>query len=123
MKRYIHIKREDREFIEKLFKVTGRTVHNAIRFDEKRGDTALAKKIRKVAFERGGIMMVVAPAVETLHDSDNVMRQYFPNGALVEFDRNDGRGYVIFKGDTVKVYENVMLSEIPGIQQYAEALR
>ncbi len=123
MKKYIHIKREDREFIAKLFKVTDRTVHNAIRFDEKRGNTVLAKKIRKVALERGGITMVVAPEVETFWDSDNVGRQYFPNGALVELDRNDGRAYVIFKGDTVKVYENVMLSEIQGIQQYAEALR
>ncbi len=123
MKKYIHIKKEDREFIAKLFKVTGKTVYNAIRFDEKRGDTVLAKKIRKVALERGGITMVVIPEIETLHDSDKVTRQYCPNGALIELDRNDGRAYVIFKGDIVREYENVMLSEIPSIQQYAEALR
>lgn len=38
-KRYIHIKKEDREFIMKAFKVTERTVFNAVSFDEKRGNT------------------------------------------------------------------------------------
>ena len=123
MKKYIHITKEDREFIAKAFKVSDRSVLNAIRFDEKRGDSDTAKRIRKLAFERGGILMTVAPYMETLHDHDKVMRQYFPNGALVELDRNDGRGYVIFKGETVKTYENVMLSEIGGIQEFAAALR
>lgn len=123
MKKYIHITKEDREFIAKAFKVSDKSVFNAIRFDEKRGDSDKAKRIRKMAFERGGILMTVAPYMETLHDHDKVMRQYFPNGALVELDRNDGRGYVIFKGETVKTYENVMISEIDGIQEYAAALR
>ena len=38
-KRYIHIKKEDREFIMKALGVTERTVFNATRFDEKRGNT------------------------------------------------------------------------------------
>ena len=39
MKRYIHIQKADREFILNLFKVTGRTVDNALRFDAERGNT------------------------------------------------------------------------------------
>ena len=69
-KRYIHIKREDREFIMRAFGVTERTVFNAIRFDEKRGNTDLAKRIRKLAMERGGIIMVKHPEMETLFDAD-----------------------------------------------------
>lgn len=122
MKKYIHITKADRDFIAKALKITERMVFKAIRF-ENGSDTELCKKIRKLAFERGGILMTVAPYMETLHDHDKVMRQYFPNGALVELDRNDGRGYVIFKGETVKTYENVMLSEIGGIQEFAAALR
>ena len=46
--------------------------------------------------DRGGIVMVVIPEIETFHAYDNVMRQYCPNGALIELDRIDGSGQVIF---------------------------
>ena len=64
MKKYIHITKEDRMFIMKALGVTERTVFNAIRFDSKRGDTELARKIRKLAMERGGIVMVEIPEIE-----------------------------------------------------------
>ena len=80
-------------------------------------------KIRKLAMDRGGIVMVVIPEIETFHDYDNVMRQYCPNGALIELDRNDGSGQVIFKGETVKTYEHVMVADINQIQAFASALR
>jgi len=51
------------------------------------------------------------------------MRQYCPNGALIELDRNDGSGQVIFKGETVKTYEHVMVADINQIQAFASALR
>lgn len=123
MKKYIHITKGDREIIAKTFKVSDRTVLNAIRFDEKRGDSDKAKRIRKMAFERGGILMAVIPMIETFHDHDKVTRQYCPNGALIELDRNDGMGYVIFNGETVKTYENVQMTDIDGIQRFAMALR
>ena len=92
MKRYIHIQKADREFILNLFKVTGRTVDNALRFDAERGNTDLARKIRKVAMEHGGIVMVVSPEAETLFDADGYMRQYLPNGVLLEFEKEAGNG-------------------------------
>ena len=98
-RRYIHIMKEDREFIMKALGVTERTVFNAIRFDEKRGNTDLAKRIRKLAMERGGIVMVVIPEIETLFDADNYMRQYFPNGALLEISKDDGNAAIYFKGE------------------------
>lgn len=119
-KKYIHITREDRKFIMKALGVTERMVFKGIRFES---DSDLAKKVRKLAMDRGGIVMIVIPEVETLHDHDNVTRQYFPNGALVELDRNDGTGYVIFNGKTVKTYKNVAVKEINGIHEYAAALR
>ena len=68
-------------------------------------------------------VMVVIPEIETFHDYDNVMRQYCPNGALIELDRNDGSGQVIFKGETVKTYEHVMVADINQIRAFASALR
>ena len=122
-KRYIHIMKEDREFIMKSLGVTGRTVLNAIRFDEKRGNSDTAKRIRKLVMERGGIVMTVAPEIETFHDSDMVMRQYCPNGALIELDKKAGTGDVLFKGERAGHYENVSLRDIEEIQAFASALK
>ena len=122
-KRYIHIMKEDREFIMKSLGVTERTVLNAIRLDEKRGHTDLAKRIRKLAMSRGGIVMVVNPEIETLFDADNYMRQYFPNGALIELDKKAGTGDVLFKGERAGHYENVSLRDIEEIQAFASALK
>lgn len=122
-KRYIHIMKEDREFIMKSLGVTERTVLNAIRFDEKRGHTDLAKRIRKLAMSRGGIVMVVNPEIETLFDADNYIRQYFPNGALIELDKKAGTGDVLFKGERAGHCENVSLRDIEEIQAFASALK
>lgn len=125
MKRYIHIQKADREFILNLFKVTGRTVDNALRFDAERGNTDLARKIRKVAMEYGGIVMVVSPEAETLFDADGYMRQYLPNGVLLEFEKEAGNGgcNVYLKGDMVRRYDNVQVRDIPAIQNWAATLR
>ncbi len=124
MERYIHIKKEDREFIMAAFGVTGKTVQNALRFDEVRGNTDLAKRIRKLAMDRGGIVMAVNPEVETLFDSDDYMRQYLPNGVMLEFSKKDDAGCdVFFKGEMVRHYDKVMLSDILGIQFWASALK
>ncbi len=123
MRKYIHIKKEDREFIMKALDVTERTVFNAIRFDSKRGDTELARKIRKLAMARGGIVMVVAPEIECLYDADGYMRQYLPNNTLLEFSFEDGGCDVFHKGCKVRRYENVMVNDIPNIQNWASALR
>lgn len=125
MKRYIHIQKADREFILNLFKVTGRTVDNSLRFDAERGNTDLARKIRKVAMEHGGIVMVVSPEAETLFDADGYMRQYLPNGVLLEFEKEAGNGgcNVYLKGDMVRRYDNVQVRDIPAIQNWAATLR
>nr|DAL70323.1 MAG TPA: hypothetical protein [Caudoviricetes sp.] len=123
MKKYIHIKKEDREFIMKALGVTQRSVFSAIHFEERRGNTELARKIRKLAMDRGGIVMVELPEIETLHDADGYMRQYLPNDTLLEFSREDGGCDVFHKGRKVRHYDNVVIKDIPGIQNWAAALR
>lgn len=123
MKKYIHIKKEDREFIAKAFGITERSVFNAIRFDDRRGETELARKVRKLAMERGGIVMVEIPENETLHDADGYIRQYLPNDVLLEFSREDGGCDVFHKGMKVRHYENVLVRDIPEIQNWASTLR
>lgn len=123
MKRYIHITKENREFLMKAFGVSRKTVQNAVMYDGERGESDLAKRIRKLALDRGGIPMVTSPEVETLHDYDNYMRQYFPNGAMLELSKKDASGDVFYKGENVKHYDHVAIQDIYAIQDYAQALK
>ena len=113
MKRYIHIRKQDRLKIAKAFMVTERTVFNAIIYDSERGNSDLARKIRKAAIECGGIPMVEAPEVETLHDNDNYIRM----------DKTAGTCDVWLRGEKVRRYENVAVNQINDIQCWAGALR
>ena len=123
MKKYIHITKEDREFIMKALGITERMVLYATRFDSKRGDTELARKVRKLAMDRGGIVMVEIPEIECLFDADRYMRQYLPNNTLLEFSFDDGGCDVFHKGEKVRRYENVVVSDIKNIQNWALALK
>ncbi|MEI3469512.1 MAG: hypothetical protein V8Q76_12850 [Bacteroides intestinalis] len=42
---------------------------------------------------------------------------------MLEFNKGDGTGDVIFKGKSVKHYPQVMISEIGSIQSWASSLR
>ena len=58
MKKFIHVSRTDKDFIRRVFDISDRTVDNALRFDERRGGSATAKRVRRLALERGGVMMM-----------------------------------------------------------------
>lgn len=120
MRQYIHVTKETREFLIKAFDIEPRTVYNALNFVK---DNDLAKRVRKLAYEKGGILMCLGEWVETLHDHDNVMRQYLPNGVLLEFDKNDGSGDVYLRGELVRHYEDLMWSDIKDVQAYGLSLR
>lgn len=120
MKKYIHITKEDRKFIMKALNVTERMVFLGICYER---DTELARKIRKLAIDRGGIVMVEIPEIECLFDADGYMRQYLPNNTLLEFSFEDGGCDVYHNGEKVRRYENVAVNSIKGIQDWAMALR
>ena len=121
MKRQIAVSKADRQFLMKLFKVTERAVFNALALDKPGND--LHKRIRKAALNRGGVVMLTLPEMETLHFADGTMYQMLPNGAHLEFYRDDNTGHVFFKGEEVAVYDNVTVSKIYEIQEQAAALR
>lgn len=106
----------------KTFNVSDKTVWNALSFDKKRGETDCAKRIRKFALQKGGIVMVVAPEVEVLYDYDGVINQYFPNGAKLESDKNTGDTELFYKGERVARWENIKLRDMDTIQQMVAGL-
>ena len=122
MKKYIHVTKEVRQELAKVFKVGDRTVRNALLFDKDRGDTDCAKRIRMFALQKGGIVMAVVPEVEVLYDYDGMINQYFPNGAKIETDKKTGNTELYYKGECVARWDNIMLREMDGIQRLAEAI-
>ncbi len=119
-RKYIHTTKENRLFVAKAFKVSERMVMMALSFD-RNGENA--EKMRRLALQRGGILMNELPMMETFHDADGYMRQYLANGALLEFNKKDNSGDVFFKGKNVKHLDKVMVSDIEGIQNWALSLR
>lgn len=122
MKKYIHIQKADREFIAKVFGITERTIFNAIHFEDMNDGNDLAKKIRSLALQRGGIVMVEAPEWEVLHDADGYMR-YYCGDVLLEFSKQEPVCDVYQRGKKVRHFDNVMTSDIQGIQDWAATLR
>lgn len=99
MEKFITATAETRRKIEKVFGVGQQTVWRALRFKGK--DTDTERRIRKMALENGGIIMITAPAMETMHDADGYMRQYFPNGAMLEINKSNAYAVIISpKGNT-----------------------
>lgn len=122
MKKYIHMKKEDREFIATALKITERTIFNATHYTDINEGSELSKKIRTLALQRGGIVMVEAPEIETLYDADGYMRQYIGD-VLLEFSKTEPVCDVYKKGVKVRHYDNVMTSDIQGIQDWVLTLR
>lgn len=82
MKKYIKISTKEKEWIMQAFDVSLVMVNHALGFDKKRGNSDLAKRIRKLALHRGGVLMNELPAFETIHNTvAGEMVQPFENGA------------------------------------------
>ena len=121
--RFIHLDKPGREFIMKAFKVGPKTVANALYFSKEKGFSDTSERIRRLALERGGVVMNVVPECETIFEANGVMRQTFQNGALVEADKNTGEVDVWFKGEKVRHEENVLLTLLDEIQLWAAELK
>lgn len=115
----ISVTKEGREFLAKAFGVGDRIIAEALTY---RRDSELCQKIRTLALKRGGFVINTLAEVETIHDSDGYMRQYFPNGVMLEFSKHDGGCDAFLNGEVKKHWDNVYISEIEGIQNWAAAL-
>lgn len=122
MEKYIAVTKENREFLMKTFKTTKMAVWRALTFADRGGDSPRARKIRKLAQQRGGILMIASPAIETMHDADGYMRQYFPNGVMMECDKNTGHVDIIKDGEAVAGFDNVLINQLYQIQAKAQAM-
>lgn len=115
-RKQIEVSKQTREMLVKLFKTTSVSVWRALSF---RDNSPKSQRIRSAAEQNGGILLMLTPAMETIHVADGFMRQYFPAGVMIEADKNTGRVELLKNGRRVKNWENVKLSEFHTIQQEA----
>lgn len=121
---YIKVSEEAKAKLARLFKVEEKTVYLALTY---RRDSDKAKKIRYAAVRNfGGVPMVHCPMCETLHetteDGRQIMRQEWPNGAVLVWYKNTPEVIVRHKGRKV-LHENCEnLPRFTEIQLYAESL-
>ena len=123
--RTIKVSKEDKARLAKMFNCTERMVYKALCFE---CQTLLARKIQYVARkEMGGWVEAAVPEDEifydTMDDGERLMRQYFNNGAVLEVSMTTGEGLVRFKGSPRYRYSEVLVKDIPTIQDYARSLR
>ncbi|MBO7466610.1 MAG: hypothetical protein J6T94_02860 [Bacteroidaceae bacterium] len=119
MKRFIEVTKSDRLYLCELFGCTERMVFKALSYE---GHSVLSHRIRKAALERGGIRMCMGPEIETLHDCDGYLRQYFPNGSLLELSKEDGSGVLYHKGAKVEEWSVVKICDLACLQAKAMQL-
>ena len=86
-RKQIEVTKEVRAEIKKAFKCSDMTLWRALNFSN---DTPTSLRIRKFAKQKGGVLLLLTPATETIHDADGYMRQYFENGAMLEADKGTG---------------------------------
>ena len=123
--RTIKVSKENKAKLAKMFNCTDRMVYKALCFE---CQTLLARKIQYVARKEMGGWVEAAVAedeifYDTMDSGERFMRQYFNNGAVLEVSMTTGEGVVKFKGESVGGYDNVYISQIPGIQNFARSLR
>ena len=124
MKRAIDVSTEVREGIRKTFKVSDQAIWLALTFDPKRGMSDKAKRIRQYAKINGGVETVVAEKGDILlFDHEGSFRQYFSNGAVLEFDKKTGNATIFYKGKEMVSADNVLVREMPSLQIMAERWR
>ncbi len=122
MDKRIKVSDDLRRKIAKAFGVTETTVRNALRYDAKKGQTETAVKIRMMAIQNGGVPTVSLPECETIHDEKNgTMVQTFGNGAVLTIDKSTGNARVDYKGKTCLRQQNILVTQIYVLQEYAAA--
>ncbi|MCM1310860.1 MAG: hypothetical protein NC301_07545 [Bacteroides sp.] len=118
-RKQIEVSKQTREMLVKLFKTTKVSVWRALAF---RDNSPKSQRIRKAAEQNGGLLLLLTPAMETMHDADGFIRQYFPNDVLIEADKNTGRVELLKRGQVVKAWEHVAITKFSEIHKEALAL-
>lgn len=117
IRKQIEVTKKTRQEIKAAFGCSDMAVWRALNYVL---DTDLSRRIRKFALMKGGNIMFLTPAAETIHDADGFMRQYFNNGTMIEADKNTGTVELIDgSGRVVEHIEHCSIPELYEVQKIA----
>lgn len=120
VRKQIEVTKETREKLGKMFNTSRMNVWRALSFE---CDSPLCQRIRVAAMKNGGIVMVLAPEVETIHDANGYMRQWFGNGAMLEADKNSGHVDIYDRNGIKRNHQdNCTIQQLYVLQEQAAAL-
>ncbi len=86
MKMYIKLDEDTKKWMENALNVSRVTINHALYFDEKRGKSPRAERIRNLALQKGGELRMDASAFETIFCANGIMKQIFSNGVVITVD-------------------------------------
>ena len=115
----IDVSEKVRKELVKVFKTTKVTIWAALTY---KTCSPLSHRIRQLAIQKGGQWLMLAPVMETIHDANGWMRQYFSPHVMIEADKNTGDAALLRDGETVKVVKNISLVELAALQAQARGL-
>lgn len=115
----IEVRKQTREMLVKTFKTTSVSVWRALSF---RDNSPTSQRIRRAAELDGGVLLIISPAMETIHDADNYMRQYFPMDIMIEVNKNNGHCDLLERGEVLKSWEQISFPQLKEIQKEAAQL-
>ena len=123
--RAIKVSSENRAKLARMFGCTERMVYKALCYES---DSDLARRLRHVARkELGGWIEAMVPEDEifydTVEDNERVLRQYFPNGAVLEISKDTGRCRIMHRGELVWDAGRISVTEIVNVQMWARGLQ
>ena len=120
MKKRVLVDVDTMVFLRKAFNVSRATVWRALTFET---DTDLAKRMRKLALERGGRLTDGRPAIcDTTHNqAEKTMTQTFGNRARIVADLKTGDVTVWIDGEQESIYHNLTIPEFMKLQKEVEA--
>ena len=116
MKKYIVVSKEDDKKLINTYKVSDKTVYNALNYNAERGFSKKAEAIRETAMANGGVLMFDdCKGIETLHFADGTMRQCLPGEIIITVEKN-GQGTVTKRGTVVKRFQSPLIDEYEKLQ-------
>lgn len=116
MKKKIVVSEALRKEISEKFNVGRVTVWRALNYVS---GIDKSQAIRRYALSHGGEEICEVACLETVHDANGHMYQYLPNGVTIDFDKKAGTASVVKDGAEYARYNNVTVSAIENIQNFA----
>ena len=120
MKEIILRSKNDREFLMKTFQVSWVTIWSALTF---KTDSSLARSIRKLALEHGGILIPGECKIITFFDEEsNEMVQEIGHRVKITVQRDTNKAKLLVDSDPKTIIENIKIDELMQLQETAQEL-